>query len=609
MKPAKQTLSDFAFGIFEPTPPQTVVEWAESEAFIGDESEQEGRFSTRGRPYVREILDTFADPRVRKISLCWGSQTGKTTSIYVGLGWAVDRNPAPILWVWGNEKQARNFSNDRWLPFCEDTPALAKRLPRTNDGKVDRDRASALRVEFDSCTMNLIGGQSQKNVRQYPVSFLIMDEIDVIPEGIRLDAHDRIKGRRSFKIVQTSTPIEEATGIWGEYLAGDQRKFLMPCPHCGERIAFEWRKAPGEYNVKFDEKARREDGRFDLRLVKRSARYHCQQCGKPISDTEKIQMLERGEWKATSDTGEPGARSYHLNSLYSPMITFGDMMVRWLQAQDSIDGLRQFITGWLAEPWRMENLNVTEEATHALAGDYERGELKGEFRLLSVDVQRAHFVWLVRGFDQDGTSYLLDHGNAPTWDDLDEVFETYDCAAAVMDTGFGERTQECYENIFRRRSNFWACKGWKTRTNPFSIVSVDPFTGTGKAGRFKIMLLHVDVETFGGEILKRRAGKVDGFQVYAKPAPEYVKQLNAKFVVETVDRKGAVKQEWRTKAHRQDHFFDCEVYCLALAKARGLGRPKAEEQTPNPKGKNERTANQPKGNRRSAGGNQYGEVW
>ena len=610
MKKPAERLVDHAFSLLEPAPRQSVVEWAEENAYLSERvTEQAGKFAIRARPYCAEILNNFNDPLVKKVSLCWGSQTAKTTSIYIGLGWVVCRHPSPILWVWANEKQARNFSNDRWLPFCEDSKSIAAHLPKTSEGKVDRDRASALRVEFDNCVMNLIGGQSQKNVRQFPVSFLVLDEIDVIPEAIRRDALDRIKGRRDYKIFQSSTPIEETTGIWGEYLDGDQRLFKMPCPHCAKQISFEWRKEKGKYNVHWDQAAKLDDGKYDLHLVKRSARYVCQECGEFINDAQKIRMLEKGEWVATSVTGEPATRSYHLNSLYSPMITFGEMAVKWIQAQDSIEGLRQFVTGWLAEPWRVENLNVADEATSALAGNYERGEIKGEIRLLSVDVQRSHFVWLVRGFDKSGDSYLCDHGNAPTWSDLDEIFETYDCAAAVVDTGFGERTQECYESIFRRRSRFWACKGWKSRTHPFSIKAVDPFTGTGKAGKFKIMLLHVDVETFGGQILKKRSGKEKDFHLYNEPAQDYVKQLNAKYVIEKVDRKGAVKSEWRTKRHNQDHYFDCEVYCLALAKARGMGRPNNEQSKENGTENEETNENGTTGNSRSLGKDKYRKVW
>lgn len=576
----QEKLVDLAFSIVAPRRKESVVEWAERCAYLSERvTETAGRYRTSDHPYVREVLDSFQDPKTKKVSLCWGSQTGKTTTIYVGLGWAIDQAPAPILWVWSNEKQARNFANDRFLPFCEDTRAIARHLPKTLDGKIDRDRASALRIEFDRCSLNMIGGQSQRNVRNYPVSYLILDEVDIIPPGIRADVYDRIKGRRSYKVIQSSTPIEE-NGIWAEYLMGDQRKFLLPCPHCKKRIPLEWRKEKGAYNLSFPAEAKLEGGGYDWHLLKAATTYKCQKCGGTITDSDKLRMLRKGKWKATAK-GEPGVRSYHLSSLYSPTITFGEMLTRWFRANDSLDGLKQFVTGWLAEPWRDEILDVTEEATHELAGDYERGDIMGDFRLMSIDVQRAHLVWIVRGFDKDGASYLIDNGNSPAWSDIDTTFLNYDCAAAVIDTGFGERTQECYEAIYRRRNKFWACKGWKTLASPVSIKSVDPFTGTKKMAKARIRLLHVDVSTFGGEILKRRAGLVPGFQLYRDPSRDYVKQLNAKFIIEKTNRTGEVVQEWRTKRHGQDHYFDCEVYCLALSKVLGLGnvtRQKNEEE-------------------------------
>ena len=597
MKNPSIRLLDHAFKIFEPTKKQTVVEWAEQNAYLSERvTEMAGRYSTSEHPYVREVLNLWQDPKVKKVSLAWGSQTAKTTTTYVGLGWVIDQNPAPILWVWSNEKQARNFSNDRFLPFCEDSKAIAKHLPRTSDGKVDRDRASALRIEFARCSMNLIGGQSQRNVRNYPVSFLVLDEIDVIPEAIRKDVMDRVKGRRSYKIFQSSTPIEDG-GIWAEYLSGDQSKFYMPCPHCGEMIPFEWKTGKGEYRLQYPEEAKNEDGSYDWQKVKNGTFYSCQSCGGQIFDADKFRMLRKGKWKPTA-TGEPGVRSFHLSSLYSPTITFGEMMIRWLKAQDSLDGLKQFITGWLAEPWKDELLDVTEEATHELAGDYDRGDMMGEFRLMGVDVQRSHLVWLVRGFDSDGSSYLIDHGYAPTFKELDEIFARYECSALVMDTGFGERTQECYEAIYLRRSKWWASKGWKTLSAPVSIKAIDPYTGTGKQGKKKLRLLHVDVGVFGGEVLKRRGKVVEGFQIYRDPDRDYIKQINSKFIVESVTRTGEVKQEWRTKRHGQDHFFDCEVYLLALSKVLGLGSVKKEKLNDNKESNNQNSPEENPENRK-----------
>lgn len=561
-----------AFEIFAPRLNQTVTEWAETNVFLSERiTEQAGLYRTSSHPYVREVLENFANPKVKKVSLCWGSQTGKTTTIYIGVGWTVDQDPSPILWVWSNEKQARAFANDRFLPFCEDSEALARHLPKTGEGKIDRDRATALRVEFDRCSLNMVGGGSQRNVRNFPVSLLVMDEVDIIAEPIRLEALARTKGRRSYKVVQSSTPLGEDTGIWSEYQAGDQRRFYLPCPHCKKFITLDWRKGPGEYNIHYPPEAKREDGTYDFKLLENGTFYKCQKCGGQISDADKLRMLRRGKWKPTNKQAEPGVRSYHLSSLYSPTLTFAQMFTRWVQSVNTVDGLQQFVTGWLAEPWRDENLSVSEEATHLLSGDYERGESRGAFRLLSVDIQRTHFVWLVRGFDEDGTSYLIDHGYAPAWADLDSAFVRYDCSAAVVDTGFGERTQEAYEAIYQRRAKWWAAKGWRGNVHPYAVKAVDPFTGTGKAGRHRIRLLHIDVEVWGGELLKRRAKKVDGWHIYKDPDREYVKQLNAKFLIEKTDKKGSKKIEWRTRRHGQDHYWDCELYCLCLSKVVGLG--------------------------------------
>jgi len=167
-----------------------------------------------------------------------------------------------------------------------------------------------------------------------------------------------------------------------------------------------------------------------------------------------------------------------------------------------------------------------------------------------------------------------------------------------MDTGFGERTQECYEAIYLRRSKWWASKGWKTLSAPVSIKAIDPYTGTGKQGKKKLRLLHVDVGVFGGEVLKRRGKVVEGFQIYRDPDRDYIKQINSKFIVESVTRTGEVKQEWRTKRHGQDHFFDCEVYLLALSKVLGLGSVKKEKLNDNKESNNQNSPEENPENRK-----------
>ena len=68
---------------------------------------------------------------------------------------------------------------------------------------------------------------------------------------------------------------------------------------------------------------------------------------------------------------------------------------------------------------------------------------------------------------------------------------------------------------------------------------------------------------------------------------------NGKFIIESVTRTGELKQEWRTKAHGQDHYFDCEVYLLALSKVLGLGQVKRKKDESSGNTENKRKAKRP----------------
>jgi phage terminase large subunit GpA-like protein len=75
--------------------------------------------------------------------------------------------------------------------------------------------------------------------------------------------------------------IEESpvSRIEREYEASDQRRFFVPCPHCGARqyLKFEWLCW---------EKGKPE-----------TATYVCEGCEQPIAEHHKTKMLAQGEWR------------------------------------------------------------------------------------------------------------------------------------------------------------------------------------------------------------------------------------------------------------------------------------------------------------------------
>jgi len=98
---------------------QTVLEWAEDNVELSPRiTEQPGPYSTRLHPYCNEILEGIANPRIKRMSLCWGSQTSKTTTFYVMLGHIIDQDPKSILWVFPNLASAKHLAQNAGCPFA-----------------------------------------------------------------------------------------------------------------------------------------------------------------------------------------------------------------------------------------------------------------------------------------------------------------------------------------------------------------------------------------------------------------------------------------------------------------------------------------------------------
>ena len=132
-----------ALATFHYRPPLSVIEWAEREVELSSRvTEQPGPYTARNHPYVPEVLESIRDPRVKRVSLCWGSQTTKTTSFYVMLGYVIDQRPAPILWVFPNAALCKTFSADRWMPFCRESSGITKDLRLNGECAVDADRCT-----------------------------------------------------------------------------------------------------------------------------------------------------------------------------------------------------------------------------------------------------------------------------------------------------------------------------------------------------------------------------------------------------------------------------------------------------------------------------------
>jgi phage terminase large subunit GpA-like protein len=97
------------------------------------------------------------------------------------------------------------------------------------------------------------------------------------------------------------TTIRGLSRIEREFEASDQRRYFVPCPHCGHMQWLEF------------ERLRWAKGKPE------TAGYHCAGCEAPIAEHHKTAMLASGEWRATAKSKDPHSIGFHISALYSPI--------------------------------------------------------------------------------------------------------------------------------------------------------------------------------------------------------------------------------------------------------------------------------------------------
>ena len=250
-----------------------MVAWAENNLKLSERiTNLPGSYSTERTPYVREVLECFADNRVRRLALVWGAQTSKTTAIIVGMAYKLDNAPAPCLWVMPSTHLARSFSETRWMPLIDQNASLARHK------QTDPDKYRLLEQHFDRMSVWFTGSNSPASLSSRSIAALCMDELDKFPikggrESAPLQlAEARVATYPEHIIITTSTPTYEDAAIWTEWLKGDQRKYFVPCLGCEEAWALEWE------HIRWDQTAKQDEG-WNMEQVAATARCVCPACG------------------------------------------------------------------------------------------------------------------------------------------------------------------------------------------------------------------------------------------------------------------------------------------------------------------------------------------
>jgi phage terminase large subunit GpA-like protein len=562
-------------------PRLTVAEWADQYRVLSAVSSPEpGRWRTSRTPYLREPMEKLSprDP-CERVVIQAGAQVGKTECGNNWIGYTIHYSPVPMLMVLPTLDTAKKQSKQRIAPMIASSPELSARV---RDARTRDSGNTVMMKEFESGMLIMAGSNSAAGLRMLPIARIFFDEVDEYEGDVGGQgdpvalAEKRMSNFVRKKSLMTSTPTNRGLSrIEREFLRSDQRRYFVPCPHCGHMDWIQW--MPGGYHGN-------EGEHHSIHFADReptTAAMRCAGCKKLVSETNKTAMLAAGEWRPTAPGDGGRTVGFHLSSLYSPLgwKSWSQCVADFLESKSDPFKLKTWVNTVLGETWEERGTSIEPHVLRARCETYAAQVPNGVGVLVaSVDVQGDRLEVLTKGFGAGERSWIVDFrqifgdpSSGKTWALLNEYFATpfkhesgrdVHVDRVVIDSG-GAHTQRVYEHCVARQGLeplTLAIKGASYSGKPL----VDR---PSMNNRYKLPLFLLCVDT-GKEVVLSRLQIADAdspgymhFPIADWLDDEYFEQLTAeKAVRKYVKGRGAVR-EW-VKIRDRNEALDLEVYAL-----------------------------------------------
>lgn len=521
----------------------------------------------------------FTDPDTHHIVVKSSSQVAKTEFLLNCVGYIIDRDPGPILYILPTIDDAKDFSKDRIDTMIRDTPALTGRVKEV---KSRDSNNTLLHKRFMGGNLTLAGANAPSRLASRPKRYVFGDERSRWPASAGKEgdpfsiALKRATTFWNYKAVEVSTPGEkDICPISASYENSDKRMFYVPCPLCNafQVLKFNSVSADGQRHggIRWDKGPAGEH-------LEDTAYYECEHCGGRIEESFKDEMVRAGEWRPTAEF--KGRAGFWLNELYSPWVRWSKVVKSFLEAKHSRkrEMMQVFVNTSLGE----EYYDPTETMSDgALLGRRERWESLPEGVLCltaGVDVQDNRLEYLVYGWGEGEEGWLVEYGqimgdtqyfNKGAWAELDSVLlkrwkhsRGYELglASAAVDSGYrsAEVYKFCKARIGRR---VYATKGIAGPGKGAPRLSGDRKKGS--------ILFLIGVDDIKNELHARLKLESPGpgylhFPMTGMVDKEFFEQLTSEHRKLKYNTANFPQWVWEKKAQwRRNEALDMTVYAMA----------------------------------------------
>jgi phage terminase large subunit GpA-like protein len=595
-----------AMGAWRPPPRLSLSEWADRFFVLSAETAAEpGRW--RSLPYQVELLNSITNPTVTQVSVMKSARVGYSLCMSASIAYFMQQDPSPILVVQPTVDDAKNFSKETIAPMLRDVPVLARLVLRDVEEKAAAGRGSKAasttltHKAFPGGVLSLCGANSGAGLRRISRRVILFDEVDAYPPSAGNDGDPinlGIKRSEAFhnrKVVAGSTPLLAGSSRIEElFMQGDQRRYHVPCPHCGHMdfLAFDRTGSRGHVMMWPDGEPEK-------------AFFECRGANCVIEHKDKRWMVERGKWIPDNPSAPASHRSYHVWSAlsYSPNASWGQIASEFLEAKrGGPEKLKTFVNTTLGETWKERGEAPEWERLWQRREDYRIGSVPDGVIALTLggDVQKDRIMYEIVGWDASKRSWSIQYGalygdtsitaedhtleKPSPWRLLDELlardFDGFSILTAAVDSGYNTQVVYSWARKYPR-SRVMACKGMSgARSLVGSPSDVEVNTAGRKIKRgCKLWPIGVDIakaELYGWLQLQHTDGEPPaGYCRFPEYDDEFFKQLTAEHLVTSFNRKThRQKAEWHVIPGRQNHILDARILARAAALVLGIDRMK-----------------------------------
>jgi phage terminase large subunit GpA-like protein len=588
-----------------------VVEWAEEKRYLPPElTSKPGYYDPSVAPFMIEIMEALsANSPVTHVDLMKSAQITATTVGENVIGYQIDHAPGPAMYLTADDGLAKRWMETRLDAMLQHS-GLDEKIQSTS-GQSRKSGDTALKKEYPGGFLLSQGARSAAKMRMTSIKYLTMDEIDGWPLSLGKEgdtaaiAENRTRAYEDTrKVFAPSTPTLLSTSrIYKRYKLGDQRKYFVPCPHCGElqELRWHWTNDEGE---KFGVVYELDD---HGNLKEESVGYRSECCDGLWRNHHKakfLQLSSGAHWGPTATSSAPTRRSYHISALYSPVGIYSwsamvrDFLKAWDPTTDrvrDIPALQVFYNQSLGQPWEDRGESPkAEKVKENRRAVYNAGQVPN---VVAVKEAESHVVLLtaaadvhkdridveVIGWTTKGRSYSIEwlslkgdtlDTESEAWSALREMIESktwsaddgkqYRLTVTFIDAGY--RTDTVMGFCSEYSSGVVAIQGRDTPKKGARLREFWEFIGqNGENG------LHVNSTTYKDRLAawlrKEWDGHGDqpaGYCNYPTDYPDsYFHQYEAETKVEQVDKRTGFTRRYWKKTRNDNHAWDCRVYNMA----------------------------------------------